>query len=195
MGPIVATTLRDGWYPNEPGLSPQVIGSANFGQVFSTPLNGQIYAQPLLAKDILLVATETDWVYGLNPLSGAIVWSRKIGTAYRDASLNCADLTPSLGVTSTPTIDPNTGIAYMVAQAYVSGHIEWFMHAINPTTGAEMPRFPVEIKGPASNNPLQVFRPTKELQRPGLLILNGVVYAAFGSHCDFAPYSGLIVGV
>ena len=58
------------------------------------------------------------------------------------------------------------------------------MNAINPATGAEMPHFPVEIKGPASNNPQQLFRPSKELQRPGLLFLNGVVYAAFGSHCD-----------
>ena len=50
------------------------------------------------------------------------------------------------------------------------------MNAINPVTGAEMPNFPVEIKGPATNNPLQPFRPTKQLQRPGLLYLGGVVY-------------------
>jgi hypothetical protein len=186
---------RDGWYPNQPGLSPQVVDSSQFGQLFATQLNGQIYAQPLVVGHVLFVATETDWIYGLNPMTGSVDWSRHIGTAFRDASLHCLDLTPSLGVTSTPTVDPTTGIVYLVDQAYAAGKLGWFMHAINPATGAEMPHFPVDIQGPADNNPLEPFAPTKELQRPGLLFLGGVVYAAFGSHCDFLPYTGLIVGV
>ena len=186
---------RDGWYPNEPGLSPQLVGSSQFGQLFATKLNGQIYAQPLLVGGVLFVATETDWIYGLNPATGAILWSRHINTAFRDASLQCGDLLPSLGVTSTPTVDPATGIVYLVDQAYVEGRIGWFMHAINPATGAEVPHFPVSINGLVSNNHLQLFRSTKELQRAGLLFLNGVIYAAFGSHCDIGPYSGIIVGV
>ncbi len=188
---------RDGWYPDEPGLSPEVVGSSDFGQVFQTQLNGQIYAQPLLVGHILLVATETNWVYGLNPVTGAIEWSRQIGRPFADAPLKCGDLVPDLGVTSTPTVDPATGIAYLVDQAHLPGNagVAWFMNAINPATGAEMPRFPVEIKGPPSNNPRQPFVATKELQRTGLLFLDGVVYAAFGSHCDYPPYSGIIVGV
>lgn len=186
---------RDGWYPNEPGLGPSIVGSSQFGQLFVTRLNGQIYAQPLLVGGVVFVATETDWTYGLNPVTGAVEWSRRIGTSFRDASLLCGDLTPNLGVTSTPTVDPETGVVYVVDQAYVAGHIGWYMHAINPANGVEMPHFPVEIEGPASNNPLQLFRPTKELQRPGLLFLNGVVYAAFGSHCDYPPYAGFIAGV
>jgi hypothetical protein len=112
--------------------------------------------------------------------------------------LHCADLSPYLGVTSTPTVDPATGVAYLVDQSYVSGNsgaIGWFMNAINTTTGTEVPHFPVEIKGPADNNSHQPFTPSKELQRPGLLLLKGVVYAAFGSHCDFEPYAGFIAGV
>ncbi len=188
---------RDGWYPDQPGLTPQIVGSSDFGQLFATQLNGQIYAQPLLVGRVLLVATETDWVYGLNPLTGAIEWSRQIGRPFEDAPLHCSDLTPDLGVTSTPTVDPPTGVAYLVDQAHLPGNSGggWLMNAIDPATGAEMPRFPVEIQGPATNNPRQPFTPTKELQRPGLLFLGGVVYAAFGSHCDFAPYSGFVVGV
>ncbi len=185
---------RDGWYPDEPGLSPKVVGSPNFKQVFATQLNGQIYAQPLLVGKVVLVATETDWVYGLDPETGAIVWSRHLATAFRDKSLGCGDLLPSLGVTSTPTVDPATGVVYLVAQEYVAGKIAWLMHAVNPATGAEMPHFPVMIKGPASNNPLQVFR-YRQMQRPGLLFLGGVVYAAFGTHCEIGPYSGVVVGV
>jgi len=186
---------RDGWYPNEPGLSPKIVGSSQFGELFVARLNGQIYAQPLLVGGVVFVATETDWIYGLNPVTGAVEWSRRIGTSFQDAPLHCGDLTPNLGVTSTPTVDPETGVVYLVDQAYVAGHIGWFMHAIDPVNGAEMPNFPVEIEGPATNNPLQLFRPTKELQRPGLLFLNGVVYAAFGSHCDYPAYAGFVVGV
>lgn len=188
---------RDGWYPDQPGLTPELVSSSSFGQLFATQLNGQIYAQPLLVGKVLLVTTETDWIYGLNPVTGAIEWSRRIGTPFLDKSLGCADLTPDLGVTSTPAIDPSTGIAYVVNQAFAGQprHIGWFMNAFNPATGAEMPHFPVEIKGPANNNPKQLFAPTKELQRPGLLFLGGVVYAAFGSHCDFPPFAGYIVGV
>jgi hypothetical protein len=188
---------RDGWYSYEPGLSPEVVGSSQFGIVFKTQLNGQIYAQPLLVGKILLVATETNWVYGLNPTTGAIEWSRQIGTPFEDAPVHCPDLIPYLGVTSTPAIDPTTGVAYLVDQVHLPGGagIGWFMNAINPATGAEMPRFPVEINGPASNNPQQAFRPLQEMQRPGLLYLDGVVYAAFGSHCDHTPFAGFVAGV
>jgi hypothetical protein len=188
---------RDGWYPDEPGLSPKMVGSSAFGQVFATQLKGEIYAQPLLVGGVVLVATEEDWVYGLNPVTGAIEWSRQVGRPWPDAPLNCGDLTPYMGVTSTPTLDPANGIVYLVDQEYVPGsaQIGWFMQAINPTTGAEAPNFPVQIKGPADNNPMQPFVAFKQLQRPGLLYLDGAVYAAFGSHCDYPPYSGLVVGV
>ena len=188
---------RDGWYPDERGLSPQLVGSSQFGQVFKTQLDGQIYAEPLLVGHVLLVATETDWVYGLDPTTGAIEWSRQIARPFVDAPLGCGDLVPDLGVTSTPTVDPATGVVYLVDQAHLPGSagVGWFMNAIDPATGGEMPRFPVEARGPAANNPLQPFIPTKETQRPGLLFLDGVVYAAFGSHCDFTPYTGIIVGV
>src|ERR1700716_2039210 len=71
-----ADSMRTGWYPNEPGLSPQVVGSSNFGQLFSTPINGQVYAQPLLVNGTVLVATETNWLYGLDPVTGGVQWSR-----------------------------------------------------------------------------------------------------------------------
>jgi hypothetical protein len=173
-----------------------VVASSSFGQLFATQLNGQIYAQPILADGVLLVATENDWVYGLNSVTGKIEWSRQIGKPWPDASLHCADLTPNLGITSTPAVNPATGIAYMVDQAVgAGGGIGWFMNAIDVATGAEVPNFPVLIKGPAENDPQQPFVNREQLQRPGLLLLNGVVYAAFGSHCSFQPYVGFVAGV
>jgi hypothetical protein len=189
---------RDGWYPDEPGLTPAIVQSAAFGQLFSTPVNGQVYAQPILDDGVVVVATETDWIYGLDPVSGAIKWSRQIGNYLPDASLGCGDLVPDLGVTSTPVADPATGIVYLVNQQYVSGTsgpTGYYMHAVNPASGIEEPGFPVLIQGSASNDPDESFVPDMELQRPGLLLLGGVVYAAFGSHCDIGPYWGFVVGV
>ncbi len=187
---------RDGWYPNESGLTPALVGSSGFGRIFSTAVNGQVYAQPLLDDGTLLVGTETNWIYGLDPATGAIRWSRQLGQPFIETT--CTDLAPDVGITSTPTVDPATGIAYLTSDAYLSGDsgpVGYFMHAIDPATGDEEPGFPVQIQGPAQNDPAQSFSATQELQRPGLLLLGGVVYAGFASHCDDLPYGGLVAGV
>ncbi len=71
------------------------------------------------------------------------------------------------------------------------------MNAIELGTGDEVTGFPVKIEGEAANLPGEHVKlePAQQLQRPALLMLNGVVYAGFGSHCDTEPYEGWIVGV
>ena len=49
--------LRTGWDPDEPGLSPSVVTGGSFGQLFSTPVSGQVYAQPVVAGSTVVVAT------------------------------------------------------------------------------------------------------------------------------------------
>ncbi len=95
-------------------------------------------------------------------------------------------------------IDPATNTGYLTHKNYVSGTsgpARWFMDAINLSTGTEKPGFPVELTGTAQNQPSMNFQPTRELQRPGLLLMNGVVYAAFGADCDLSPYQGWVFGV
>ena len=95
-----------------------------------------------------------------------------------------------MGVTGTPVVDTSDNTEYFLSKTYVSGSsgpAEYLMHALSVTTGAERPNFPVLISGVASNDPHQTFDATYQLQRPGLLLMNGVVYAAFGSHCDMPP--------
>ena len=72
-------SLRTGWDPNEPGLSPSVVHGVSFGQVFRTAVNGQVYAQPLVIGSTVIVATENDWVYGLNASTGVIMWLTSLG--------------------------------------------------------------------------------------------------------------------
>jgi phosphodiesterase/alkaline phosphatase D-like protein len=190
--------LRTGWYPEASSITPQLVTGGTFGQLWSTPVEGQVYAQPLLADGTLFVATEDDKVYGLNPTTGAVKWSKSLGEPWQSADIGCGDLAPSIGVTATPVIDPSTGIAYLTHKTYVSGksgESRWYMDAISVTTGEEQPGFPVEIAGTAQNEPAQRFQPERELQRPGLLLLEGVVYAGFGSDCDDDPYQGWVFGV
>ena len=189
---------RDGWYPNEPNLSPTSITSGDFGQLFSTQLTGAIYGQPLDDQGVLIVTTEADWIYGLDPVTGAILWQRQVGTAFNESSQEgCGDLTLS-GITATPVVDSTTGIVYFTDKQYVSGNSgpsQYWLNAIDPQTGAEEPNFPVLYQGPADNDPTQSFNAYYQDQRPGLLLLGGVVYAAFGSTCDYGTYEGWVIGV
>ena len=185
------------WYQDQTTLTPQVVQGGSFGQLFGTQLQGDIQAQPLVAGGVLLAETEQNMAYGLDPATGSVQWSRSLGTPFSSAALGCSDL-PSVGVTGTPVVDTSTGIEYFLSKTYVSGDsgpARYFMHALDVATGAEQPDFPVLISGTASNDPLQSFDATDQLQRPGLLLMDGVVYAAFGSHCDIPPTHGWVVGV
>ncbi len=192
--------LRTGWYPNA-AITPEIVAGGTFGQLWSAPVEGQVYAQPLLDDGTLLVATEENEVYGLNPETGAMLWPKplNLGEPWNPADLDCADLAPWVGVTSTPVIDPATHIAYMTHKTYASGTgsgpARWYMDAINVKTGEEEPGFPVLLAGTAQNAPGQTFEATDQLQRPGLLLMEGVVYAAFGSDCDMSPWQGWVFGV
>jgi iron transport multicopper oxidase len=192
--------LRTGWYPDESSITPQLVSGGTFGQLWSTPVEGQVYAQPLLDDGTLLVATEENEVYGLNPTTGALQWTKplNLGPPFNAEEIGCGDLAPTIGVTSTPVIDPATHIAYLTYKTYVSGDSgpsHWYMDAIDVATGAQQPGFPVLLSGTAQNAPGQKFEAQTELQRPGLLLLEGVVYAGFGSDCDIEPWQGWVFGV
>ncbi|MFL5826293.1 MAG: choice-of-anchor D domain-containing protein [Thermoleophilaceae bacterium] len=192
--------LRTGWYPGQASLSPQLVSGGTFGRLFDTAVVGQVYAQPLVAAGTLLVATEYNRVYGLDPGTGAKRWERDLGTPWNVSDLGCNDLLPHIGVTGTPVVDPATNTAYMFAKTYAngsSGSAAWDLHALDVTNGNERPGFPVRIPAgiAAQNNPSASFHPTTQLQRPGLLLQNGVVYAAFGAHCDIPYYQGWVFGI
>jgi outer membrane protein assembly factor BamB len=52
----------------------------------------------------VIVATEEDYVYGLNAATGAVKWTTRLGTPYTMTS--CTALHPHIGVTGTPVYDP-----------------------------------------------------------------------------------------
>jgi outer membrane protein assembly factor BamB len=190
--------LRDNWDPGEPALSPAEVQSSTFGQLFSTKLKGAVYAQPLVYDNTVIVTTEEAYAYGINPATGAIVWSRSFGKPFKASTIGCSDLQPYIGSTSTPVIDSETGTVYLTTRlqtgkGLAGGH--WYLQALSATTGAEKPGFPVPIQGTPYNTPGVPFNESFQMQRPALLLLNGVVYVAFASDCDITPYRGIVVGM
>ncbi|MEY9909166.1 hypothetical protein ABIA35_005401 [Catenulispora sp. MAP12-49] len=200
---------RDGWDSSEPGLSPANAASSDFGQLFSTKLDGQVYAQPIVipAKNgrtapILIAVTENNNVYGLDPVTGAILWSKNVGPAWPSINnptgdVNCTDLAPNIGITGTPVYDAATDSVFFTAKVNTADHTKpiYTMHSVDPGSGNERANFPVTIQGHPTNAPNVAFNPQAEIARPGLLDLNGTIYASFGSICDQLHYRGYVVGV
>jgi hypothetical protein len=194
--------LRSGWDPNEPNLAPSDVQAASFGRIFTTKLKGAIYSQPLVVNGIVIVTTEKAWAYGIKATTGAIVWSRHFGKPLLASTIGCGDLTPDVGSTSTPVVDPSTDTVYLTTRLQTAkgtnateATSHTWMQAVSASTGKETTGFPVEIEGTPANTPGVPDTDSYELQRPALLLLGGVVYAAFASDCDNTPYRGIVAGV
>lgn len=190
--------LRTAWDSGEPALGQSAVASPAFGQLFSTQVDGQVYAQPLVVGSRVFAATEMNNVYALNAGTGAVMWSRNFGKPWNPAVVHCGDLTPSIGISGTPVYDPATNGLYFTAKTADGTdqlHPNWYMHGVDATTGTERPGFPVLVAGTPSNDSAHPFNPLTAAQRPALVLRDGIVYAGFASHCDIGPYVGYVVGV
>ncbi len=198
--------LRNGWDNTETAMGPSVVPS--FQQQWTdtslgeSAANGQtvagsVYAQPLVLGSTVIIATENDQVYGLNAGTGAYEWHTSLGSPYDIANdptfkaAGCTDLVPNIGVTGTPAYDSTSGDIFMFANILTSGAPEYYMVQMNPTTGAVIKK--VAITGHPSNDSHVTFSAKYNMERPGVLVMNGSVYGAFASHCDTKPYDGYVV--
>jgi hypothetical protein len=195
---VSSDNQRTGWDPNEPRLSSGSVTGSDFGQLFSTALTGQIYAQPLVVGSTVIVGTEENHVYGINSETGAILWQTYLGPSWPASTIGCGDLVPDIGITSTPVYDASSGYVYLTAKVNDGTDAtvpHYYLYALNAATGAVRTGWPVTIGGSPSNDPGNAFNTEDAMQRPGLLLQNGSVFMAFGSHCDHKPYRGYVVGV
>jgi outer membrane protein assembly factor BamB len=189
---------RDGWDQNEPGLTPSAL-QRGFGELFDTPLDGcQVYAQPVVVNGTVIVATECDHVYGFDAGTGALKWSRQVGTFEPASQLACGDMAPNLGVTATPAVDPATNTVYVSARSWDGQNgdsAQISVHALNAGTGQELSGWPVPIQGTATDDAASTFDPVIQRDRAGLLLSGGFVFIAYGSFCDQFAYNGWIASV
>jgi polyvinyl alcohol dehydrogenase (cytochrome) len=150
---------------------------------WSARLGGAVYGQPLVLGDTVIAATETDEVFGLNRATGAVRWHVQVGTPVPLIDQPCGDISP-LGITSTGVYDPQTQLAYFVAQ---SGRTRHVLVGIDPADGSV--RFRREVPSPDHE-------PYYDQQRGALALTDGRVYVVFGGHYgDCGPYIGSVVSV
>jgi hypothetical protein len=207
--------MRTGRNPSETQLTLQNVNSTKFGKLFVISTDGKVDAQPLyvpnvsiagVGHNVLYVASEHGTVYGFDADSGANLWHVTMLASGEVPSDNrgCGQVTPEIGVTSTPVIDPSAGphgTIFVVAMSKdSSSNYHQRLHALDITTGAEQFGGPVNIaaKYPGTGDNSQggnvIFDPKQYKERAGLLLINHVIYTSWASHCDIRPYTGWIIG-
>jgi len=213
--------MRDGQNLQETVLTPSNVNVTQFGKLFSQSVDGYVYAQPLYVPNVSIpgmgthnvayVVTEHDSVYAFDAdnntgLNASPLWHTsfinpgKGITTVSSNDVNCGDLVPEIGITSTPVINLQTNTMYVVAKTKENGNFVQRLHALDITTGAEQPHSPVVIhasvrgNGDGSVNGVIQFNPLTQAQRPGLLLANGILVIGWASHCDNGPYHGWIMG-
>jgi fibronectin type 3 domain-containing protein len=214
---------RSGLNPSETVLSPSNVNTTRFGKLQTFPIDGIADASPLYAanvnvpgqgaRNVVFVATEHDTVYAfdadgrqstplwqvsfINPQAG-------VTTVPPADTGECCDISPQIGITGTPVIDPTSGTLFVVAKTkeVAGGNTRYFhrLHALDLATGAEKFGGPVVIQASVPGNGAGAsggrvpFISQYANQRPALLLNNGVVYVGFAAHGDNLPYHGWVLG-
>jgi hypothetical protein len=200
---------RTGQNLTETTLTLANVNSTSFGKVRTLATDGKVDAQPLfLSKltvagavhNVVFVATENDSVYAFDANTGATLWKVSLLGAGESPSgtHGCSQVTPTIGVTSTPVIDRSAGphgTIFVVAMSN-NGTDHQRLHALDVTSGAELLGGPTEIMAsyaaPAGGG-TRIFDPGQYEERAALLLSQGTIYTSWTSHCDFAPYTGWVI--
>jgi hypothetical protein len=210
---------RTGGYTVETKLTPANVRPATFGRLYTRPVDGDIVGQPLYMRNVMLPAGRTKnlffittsknnvYAFDADDLSSAApaVWVRNLCSSVHSGV--CSETYSGfVGVTSTPVIDPLTQTIYVVARcsdgsgSRQDGAIS--IYALNVATGGDRV-MPVLINATAPGTNV-AFNFHCQRNRPGLLLQDGVVYAAFATFsCDKGcgpkygdppPYHGWVLG-
>jgi predicted small lipoprotein YifL len=199
--------MRSGQNLTESTLTPANVIAATFGKLRNLAVDGLVDAQPLyLSKlsiagathNVVFVATEHDSVYAFDADTGATLWHASLLGSGETTSDNrgCSQVTPEIGVTSTPAIDRTAGAhgtLFVVAMTKdTSANYHQRLHALDVTTGQEAAAGPTEITATFG---LTTFAPGQYKERAALLLSNGSIYTTWASHCDDGPYGGWVIAL
>ena len=154
----------------------------------SPALDGQIFGEPLVQDGRVIVATEDNTVVEMAANTGAVLWSTHVGPSVPSGDLPCGDISPTVGITGTPVIDPARGEVFAVTDELAGGsNAQHFMVGLDLYTGAILLHQAITLPGS-----LQL----AQLQRTGLALDDGNVIAGFGGNAgDCSTYHGWVVGI
>jgi outer membrane protein assembly factor BamB len=205
---------RTGQNLEETILTPQNVSPRTFGKLFVIHVDGKVDAEPLYVarikipnkglRNVLFVATEHDSLYAFDADSGEQFWHlRLLELSEAPSSVHCGQIQPEIGITATPVIDLHRGPGGTIYVVSLStdrqGRFIHRLHALDLRTGEEEFGGPVDIQarfpgtGAGSQAGTEIFDPKQYAERAALLLLNGVVYTTWTSHCDIDPYTGWII--
>ena len=192
---------RTGQNTQESALTKTNVGYSTFGKLFSVPVDGYVYAQPLVLSNVSIgggthnvvyVATENNSLYAFDANNGTLYWQQNPGAApipNKDVCSMTDNIVPHIGITGTPVIDPVTKTIYLVTSTKESNGYYQRLHALDASTHAEKFGGPVVI---AASYQGATFDAIRQLNRPGLLLVSGHVVVAFGQHCDSESYGWVL---
>jgi Abnormal spindle-like microcephaly-assoc'd, ASPM-SPD-2-Hydin len=205
---------RTGQNLSETILTTTDVNSANFGELGLLSVDGLVDAEALFvsnlivagsAHNVVFVVTEHDSLYAFDADTFSQLWTVSLLGPNETTSDNrgCGQVSPEIGITSTPVIDLTAGThgtIFAVAMSKDnSGDYHQRLHALDITTGAELTGGPVTIQasfpgtGANSSNGNVVFDPAQYKERAGLLLMNHEIYTSWASHCDDQPYTGWLI--
>jgi outer membrane protein assembly factor BamB len=170
------------------GVDSSSVGSLPLASAWTSQnLGGDIYGQPLVHDGLVIVATERDQVVALNEATGQVAWQASAGIPVPSSDLTCGDISPWVGITSTPVIDPATNRVYVVADTLQGGSIQHELYAFDVASGASVPGFPVSVEPPGDV-------PKDQLQRTALALVGGRIIVGYGGNDgDCGDYHGWLV--
>ena len=190
---------RTGWNSVESKLTPANVGSSSFGLLRTVTLNDQVDAQPLVVSgvkittgshrgihDVVYVATEGNSIYAIDVHTGTVLLQPNFGPPV-PYPLGCGNNGPNVGINGTPVIDLSSSTMYVVIYTNDLAGPTYRIHALD--LGSLTDKVSPQVVGASHiliDGSTFDFNGAYQRQRPGLLLLNGTVYAAFGSFCDFA---------
>jgi hypothetical protein len=201
---------RTGANLQEHELTPAVVRSGRFGKLFSISVNGQVYAQPLVAtgieidghgpRDVVFVATMENNVYAFdaNSASEAPFWKVNVGppVPYQEIPQGITTIGDTynirqwIGITSTPVVDRAADRLFLTAKIKEPAGIRYRLFSLNTANGNIVRSTEITVNQNGRPIPDFAFR---HLQRPGLLLSKGLIYVAFGAHQDPPDQTGWIL--
>jgi len=182
-----------------PGLTLGAARALHLDPKFHGAVQGHVYAQPLFfhpatGRALLIVATESNFVYALDAQSGQVVWRTGLGPPVPRSALPCGNIDP-VGVTGTPAIDPRTGVVYLASLSRNLDRPLQRIFALSLKDGSIVPGWPLDVGAEFGKQKLAFSERTQQ-QRGALLLLGGALYVPYGGAWgDCGRYRGTVVQI